>query len=320
MRRGRWGTADYDELWAWSDSGIVRVADLRAAGMSGHAIDDRCARGGPWQRILPGLVLLHNGIPTQRQRRNAALLHCGDDSVLTGRAALAEHGYSTSESIGDVHVLIPQVRRRQSVKFLTAERTLRLPDPVDRGGLPCAPISRALLDAVRRIGDVRIVRALVSEVVQRGDATPTELLAELDRGSRRGTAIVRAVLGEVGENAHSVAEIDAVALWKASGLPTMLLNKTIETCTGRFIARPDGWFDDVALAWEIDSHDWHLGAAEHEHTLARRAEMQSQGIVVLASLPRQLRLEGARAVDNLRAHYELARSRPRPNVRIRPHP
>ncbi|EME15882.1 hypothetical protein G419_22184 [Rhodococcus triatomae BKS 15-14] len=110
---------DYEELWAWSDSGIVRVADLRAAGMSGYAIDHRCAPGGPWQRILPGLVLLHNGSPTQRQRRRAALLYCGEDAVLTGRAALAEFGYSSSESISDVHVLVPHSQRLQSVRFLT---------------------------------------------------------------------------------------------------------------------------------------------------------------------------------------------------------
>lgn len=320
MRRGRWGAVEYDELWTWSDSGIVRVADLRAAGMSGYAIDHRCAAGGPWQRILPGLVLLHNGIPTQRQRRSAALHYCGEGSVLTGRAALAEHGFSSSESIGDVHVLVPHARRLQSVGFLRVERTRRVPVPVHRGDLPCSPLPRALLDAVRRITDVKTVRALVSEVVQRGAATPAELMNELNSGSRRGAAITRAVLAEVGENAHSVAEIDAVALWKQSGLPMMLPNKTIEDGRGQFLARPDGWFDDVALAWEIDSHDWHLGADEHEHTLERRALLQSAGIVVLASLPRQLRLEPARTLANLRAHYELARSRPRPDVHIRPEP
>ncbi|WP_354003498.1 hypothetical protein [Rhodococcus spelaei] len=296
----------------------MRVADLREAGMSGYAIDARCRSGGPWQRILPGLILLHNGIPTQRQRRSAALRYCGADAVLTGRAALAEHGYLSSEAAGDVHVLIPHARRLQSMDFLTVERSARMPNPVQLGSLACAPITRALLDAARRITDIRTVRALISEVVQRGDATPSDLLAELNFGSRRGTALPRKVLEEVGENAHSVAEIDAFELWKRSGLPLMLPNKIVEDSRGRFLARPDGWFDDVALAWEIDSHDWHLGAEEHDHTLKRRATMQSAGIVVMATLPSHLRLEPGRIIDNLRDHYELARSRPRPNVRIRP--
>lgn len=317
MKRGNWARADFDELWAWSADGIVRTADLRAAGMSGYAIDDRCRRGGPWQRILPGLVLLHNGTPTQRQRRTAALRYCGDEALLTGRAALAEHGYSTSESTADVHILIPHSRRLQSVGFLTVERTARMPDAVLRGNLACSPLPRALLDAVRRIRDTTTVRAMIAEVVQRGDATPPELMTELNRGSRRGTSIPRRVLEEVLAGAHSVAEIDARDLWRHSGLPEMLANHDIEDEQGRFLARPDGWFDDVALAWEIDSHNWHLSPEDHEHTLARRARLQAAGVIVLSSLPRDLRLNPARTVAHLRAHYELARSRPRPNVRVR---
>nr|NKW57638.1 hypothetical protein [Prescottella equi] len=80
------------------------------------------------------------------------------------------------------------------------------------------------------------------------------------------------------------------------------------------------WIDDVALAWEIDSLDWHLSPDEYDATLARRARMQSEGIIVLAVIPRQLRDSPERALADLRAHYELARSRPRPPLRMRPRP
>ncbi len=79
---------------------------------------------------------------------------------------------------------------------------------------------------------------MIAEVVQRGDATPPELMTELNRGSRRGTSIPpRRVLEEVLAGAHSVAEIDARDLWRHSGLPEMLANHDIEDEQGRFLAR-----------------------------------------------------------------------------------
>ncbi|WFR72765.1 hypothetical protein P9209_02200 [Prescottella defluvii] len=309
-----------NELRRFAVNGIVRVRDVLSAGMSGSAISFRCRPEGAWQRILPGLVLLHNGVPSQRERRTAALLYCGSDSMLTGRAALAEHGYRSSESFSDVHVLITHARRMQSTGFLVVERTTRLPAPVARRGLACSPLPRALLDAARRCTTTRSARALLAEAVQRGDVTAAALACELDAGSNRGSALPRKILREVSADVHSVAEADARALWLRSGLPTMKFNRQIETDTGEFIAKPDGWIDEVALAWEIDSLDWHLSPDEYEETLARRARMQNAGIIVLAVIPRQLRDAPDRALADLRAHYELARARPRPPLRMRPVP
>lgn len=308
------------ELRRFAVSGIVRVRDLLSAGMSGSAISYRCRPEGPWQRLLPGLVLMHNGVPSQRERRTAALLYCGSGSMLTGRAALAEHGYRSSESFSDVHVLITHARRMLSTGFLVVERTTRLPTPVNRNGLACSPLPRALLDAARRSTTTRAARALLAEAVQRGDVTPAVLATELDAGSNRGSALPRKVLREVSADVHSTAEADARTLWLGSGLPTMSFNRQIETTTGQFIAQPDGWIDEVALAWEIDSLEWHLSPDEYEQTLARRARMQNAGIIVLAVIPRQLREAPDRAISDLRAHYELARSRPRPPRRMRPLP
>lgn len=320
MGRRHWSADALRELRRFAVSGIVRVRDLLEAGMSGSAISFRCRPEGPWQRILPGLVLMHNGVPSQRERRTAALLYCGTGSMLTGRAALAEHGYRSSESFSDVHVLLDHSRRMQSTGFLVVERTTRLPTPVDRSGLACSPLPRALLDAARRCTTTSAARALLAEAVQRGDVSPATLADELESGSNRGSALPRKILREVSADIHSVAEADARQLWLRSGLPPMYFNREIETRAGTFVARPDGWIDDVALAWEIDSLDWHLSPDEYDATLARRARMQSEGIIVLAVIPRQLRDSQERALADLRAHYELARSRPRPPLRMRPRP
>lgn len=314
MKRGNWGV-DLAELRRWSTHDVVRVADLRAEGVSGSAISQRCTQGGPWQRILPGLILLHNGIPTGRQRRGAAVMYAREGAMLTGRAAMTEYGYSATES-GTVHVLVPHSRRIISTSFVVVERTTHFPTPIRRNGVECAPLVRAVLDASRRCGTETQAIELLSAVIQRGELEPDQLLTELNRGSRRGTAIPRRALQSVQANVHSVAEAEAREIWEDSGLPEMVFNADIADRNGNFIARPDGWCDDVAFAWEIDSTGWHLSPRDYARTLQRRARMQRHGIVVLSSQPSQLRAAPAEVIADLRANYEVARSRPRPDVHI----
>ena len=314
MRRGEWGHR-LEDLYGVSRSGIIRTAELRRWGVSNSAIDARCRPGGPWQRLLPGVVMLGNGHPTARQRAVAAIALSGENAVLTGRAALHEYGYGTSYP-GDAHVLIATHRRVQSTGFVLVERTTRLPVPVTRNGLPCAPLPRALLDAARRCRTLDSTRSLIAEVVQRGEVSVAELIAELDSGSGRGAALPRAVLREVSADVHSVSEAEARRLWLRSGLPPMVFNRRIVDAAGQFIAMPDGWIDEVAFAWDIDSLDWHLAPKAYKSTVERRTRMQNHGIIVLPTLPSAVRDDPDRVITDLRSHYELASSRPRPAVRM----
>ncbi|KJF20893.1 hypothetical protein SZ00_04090 [Rhodococcus sp. AD45] len=311
MRRGEWGR-DPDEIYRASTSGVIRVSELARLRVSNSAVHGRCRAGGPWQRILPGVIMLGNGQPTPRQRAVAALMFSGADAMLTGRSALAEYGYRSNS--GDVQVLIPIHRRAQSVGFVVAERTIRLPEPETRSGLRCAPLPRSLLDAARRCRGIGPTRALIAEVIQRGDASVRELAKELDAGSCRGSALPRAVLREVNANLHSVPEIEARELWKRSGLPDMLFNQEIRDADGKFIAIPDGWIDSVAFAWDIDSLEWHLSPTDYKRTVERRTRMQNAGIIVLPTVPSALRTDPERVIDDLKRHFALACSRPRPQV------
>ncbi|MGW0173003.1 hypothetical protein ACWDUM_04085 [Rhodococcus sp. NPDC003322] len=317
MKRGTWAS-DVEYLSAHSRNGVIRTARLLALGVAPGTITGRCRPGGLWQRLLPGIILLHNGFPTTLQRNTAALMYGGNDSVLTGHAALTAHGYRGSASMSDILLLIPAERYKLSNAFVRIERTWRLPEPVTKGTLRCAPITRAALDAARRSRVTNDCRALLSEVVQRGGTTVDELAIELSEGSCRGTALPRSVLRELGAGAHSVAEIEAQKLYARSGLPPMVHNRPVETATSEFIATPDGWIDDVAMAWEIDSLKHHFTPRDHERTLTRRARMQSHGIIVLSHLPRTVRENPHLVLQELRDHYELARSRPRPDVQLRP--
>ena len=117
-----------------------------------------------------------------------------------------------------------------------------------------------------------------------------------------------------------MAEVHAQRIYSRSNLPPMVHNRDIETTSGEFIAKPDGWIDDVAMAWEIDSLQHHLNIADHEATMLRRARLQAKGIVVLSHLPRTLHRDPELVLRDLRDNYRVAASRPRPAVRVRPLP
>lgn len=147
-----------------------------------------------------------------------------------------------------------------------------------------------------------------------------DLSKELEAGSIRGSALPRKVLREVDANVHSVPEAEARELWRRTGLPEMVFNREICDANGKFIAMPDGWIDSVAFAWDIDSLDWHLSPGDYRATVDRRTRMQNAGIIVLPTVPSALRAEPERVISDLRAHFALAASRPRPRVSISARP
>ncbi|ATE52651.1 hypothetical protein [Actinosynnema pretiosum] len=173
---------------------VMRVADLRAAGVPNHVIEARCRPGGRWQRVLPGVLLLSPEPPTDLQRLRAAQAYAGPGSVITGVAALRAQGVRGLPDSGRVHVLQPESQRLTGYDYVFLERTSRLPHPVRHHGLSLAPPPRAVLDAARREPNPLRLHHLLAAVVRAGLCTAQVLLTELDAGSRRGTAAPRATL------------------------------------------------------------------------------------------------------------------------------
>ncbi|MEU7526561.1 hypothetical protein AB0A74_12565 [Saccharothrix sp. NPDC042600] len=173
---------------------VIKTSDLKAAGMPRYKIDLRCRPGGPWQRVMPGVLLLGAAPPTRAERVRAALAYAGPEAVLTGVDALHAQGFPELPLPPRVHVLQPAGRRRSGDHHVLLERTTRLPRPVVKDGLPLAPPVRAVLDAARAEPHPARTRALLAAVLRSGVCTTPALLAELDAGSTRGTATPRAVL------------------------------------------------------------------------------------------------------------------------------
>lgn len=316
MKKGAW-TNNAELTRSCDNSEVIRTSTLESYGLNRRTIYRRCLPGGPWRRLLPGIILLSNAQPTDRQRVEAALLRGGPSTLITGLWAASLYGLRRLPKRDLVHILVPNAREVSSSGFVLVERTIRLPQAVVRGGIPLAPVTRAVLDAARRMSKPGDVRALLAETVQRGFSDPATLSTELERGSDRGSALPRRILTEIQGGARSAAEGEAWQLWKRSGLPVCHWNVEILTTDGRPIARPDAWFDDVALAWEIDSKEFHFTPTGYASTLSRNNRYTAAGIVLVQTLPSQLRDNPARVIDDLKAAYHAARQRPRPLITFR---
>jgi hypothetical protein len=309
-------TRDRAALRAAFPSGVAAVRQLVAFGVSERTAYHRCLEGGPWRHLLPGIVLLADAEPSVAQLLRAALLLGGPDAMLTDLHACRLHGLRRGPvrraGPDEVGILIPKTRQVRSVGFVHAQRTTRLPEAVVRGGFPVAPVDRACLDAARRTDSAAEITELLAEPVQRGLCTVAMLAAELVAGSRRGTAMPARVLADVAEGVRSAAERDAKRLWSRARLPEARWNVPVHRADGSLVGIADCWVDDVAMAWEIESSEWHLSPGAHDRTVVRAAEFVAAGAVYTATKPKRLRTEQQDVVRTLRETYACALARPRP--------
>jgi hypothetical protein len=316
MQKGVWASSK--ELARRSENAdVIRASVLESFGMERSTIYRRCLPGGPWRRVLPGIILLTPTLPTDQQKIRAALLRGGRPTLITGLWAAHLHGLRRTPKSESVHILVPDTRKVLSSGFVLVERTTRFPDGLVKNGVPLAPVTRAVLDAARRMTKPDDVRALLAEAVQRGFCDPATLSDELEHGSDRGSALPRRILTEISGGARSVAEISALQLWRKTRLPACRWNVEVMTDDGNRIARPDAWWDDVALAWEIDSKEFHFTPDGYAATLRRNNRYAAAGVVVVQTIPSALRDDPAGVIRELKAAYAVASQRPRPALTYR---
>lgn len=266
--------------------------------------------------MLPAVMLLRTGTPTPRQRYRAALVYGGPQAQLSGATGCELRNFASARPAGKVQLLIPASVRRQSTDFVVIERTIRAPDPCSIAGFPVAPAARCVLDHSRRLRDLDAIRALVAEAVQHKHCTVEELMTELDEGTIRRTALVRRALREISRGARSVAEARAIRIARRSGLPEPMWNVRLTDSSGCYVGTPDAWFDEVGLAWEIDSTEYHLNPEDHARTIRRDNRYGAHNVWLHRTRPSQLADE-AGAISDLKRAYQAAARTPRPMLHVK---
>lgn len=316
-RRAPYDRFAVDQLVAMRE-GVVRRQELLALGIPSTTVQARSGPGGPWMRLMPGVLLTYSGTPTLRQRLQAALLYAGEDAMLTGVCALVRMGIRNVPDTVETHVLVPHSRRRLSTDSVTVERSRRLPSARHVDGLPCAPVARACIDASRRMRDRRAVRALVAEVVQRGRASVHQLGIEIRDAQIRGTALPRGVIREVSSGIRSVAEAEVRDTLRRAGIPAPAWNQDLYDEHGQWLARPDAVWLDVGVVLEIDSLEWHLSPAAYQHTQERHRRMTAAGLLVIHVTPGAVQREPESFLADVRATLLAGTARSAPRLLLRP--
>lgn len=320
VRRGDWA-AEVSALHTAANDGVITARELERLGVPAVTIYRRCRGGGPWSRMLPGVIRLSNGHPTRNQLVAAALAYAGPDALVTGLEACRRHGIRRGprQPSDDIHLLVPHAKQLRAYGFVYVERTRRLPGAIRRDAVPLAPVARACIDAARRLRCPREVTELLADPIQRGSCSVAQLRAELAACGRRGSATPRRVLADIGDGVRSAAERDAKRVWRRTGLPEPWWNASVFDERGRLLGIADAWCDDVAMTWEIDSYEFHLSPGDYARTVGRAARLAAAGVVVVPTLPSRLRRDPAGVVAELRAAYAAASTRPRPPLRaVRP--
>ncbi|MCZ4096278.1 hypothetical protein C8250_013725 [Streptomyces sp. So13.3] len=168
---------------------VVTVGQLSGIGVSEVALRKRCGPGGPWQRVLPRVVVLRRGALSAWQRCRAALAYAGYPAAqaqLTGIAALALHGMRevlVPAEVRVVDVLVPAGRALRTHTWVRVHHARTLPGPELVDELPVAPLVRAAGDGVRASCDPDWVRAVLRELVWDRGVDPAELAGELRTAS-----------------------------------------------------------------------------------------------------------------------------------------
>jgi hypothetical protein len=130
--------------------------------------------------LASGVYLGLTGAPNLPQKEMAALLYAGPGNLITGPTALLHHGLRSPVSLEIVDVLVQGGRQRASTGFARLHRTYRMPPQVmTMGPLRLVGPARAVADTTRLLTELRDVRAVVADAVQRNRCTVRDLAGEL---------------------------------------------------------------------------------------------------------------------------------------------
>ncbi|MGP3979996.1 hypothetical protein [Streptomyces sp. KR80] len=287
---------------------LLTLRQLREHGITAADVAERTRPGGCWQRLLPGVYLLHPGPPTSEERLHAALLYADRPSgnlrpglaeewsaqaMITGLAALALHRFSSApplRALERISVLVPRTRRVRSAGPVRIVRTTELPEPLEITGVPVAPVPRALADAVGQMSDASAVRRLLAEAVRGGHCEPAAVVRELSRARLLSRPHVVDAVDTLLAEGRALAEGRLYELVRRHDLPEPLWNVDLRLPGGPHLGRVDAYWPDHFVALEIDART----PQQDEDTVwaesaRRRDHLERLGIIVVHTTPKKLR-------------------------------
>ncbi len=267
----------------------------------------------------------------------AALLYAAQDgreegrregAVITGTAALALYGFTSVPrlpAVTEVEVLVPRQRRLKDAGEVRIRRTERELEARSVHGLACAPVARAVADALREWAEAGafedgavppgLLRAVLGEAVARGDArqravarlesgcTVGELISELGEAELLGEPRVRAAVDELlAAERESVFERigELVDEWL---LPVPLVGPELRMLGGTYVAVPDLYWPTAGVAIEVDSELRCVSEGESAWVRGGQHRMEYLGVRLVHLSGQRIAAEPDAVGDELREAF-----------------
>jgi hypothetical protein len=166
-------------------------------------------------------------------------------------------------------------------------------------------VPRAVIDTARELRNLRDVRAIIAESVQRGLATPEQLVEELEHSHSAGSLLPRRAVEDMVAGARSAPEAEFRDLVLQSDvLPEPEWNARIVAADGFLIAIADAWWKRARMIAEINSMEHHLYGETWVATMRRQERLAAEGILVVPIPPSRIRTYPSAVVRNLERTYE----------------
>lgn len=270
------------EIASGQDS-LITHDQLSALGVGRNAIGHRLA-SRRWQRLHNGVYLIGAAPPTLTARARAALLTCGEGSVLSHRTAAQRWALLAAGE--QVHVTVPG--RNPGVRqdlHIHRVRWLGPDEVTTRDGIPLTTPARTICDlaATEPLRDVE--QALAEARIHRLASDP-QLLAVIARApTRPGSSIVRRLLTLEDDSGYTRtrAERRLRDLLRAAGTERPLFNEPV---LGYVV---DALWPKQRLIVEVDGYTYHGNRAAFERDRRRDQELIAAGYRVIRITWLQLR-------------------------------
>jgi predicted transcriptional regulator of viral defense system len=229
--------------------GIITTAQLRAAGLTRHAIAHRVA--SEWLRPLHRGVFLVGPVRGPWSLEAGALAACGAGTVISHHSAGALWGMRAQED-GPVHVSVAATRDPRHVGIhVHRVQNLAPGETTRRHDLAVTTPVRTLLDLAMTVPIEDLERA-VNEALVTKVATRNGLLASLARcASHRGAGRLRAALMDDSGITRSEAELALKRLIRRSRIPPPRTNVKV---AGYEV---DCHWPELGLVVEVDGAGFH---------------------------------------------------------------
>jgi hypothetical protein len=278
--------------------GVVSLAQLRALGLGARAVQLR-AQTGRLRRIHRGVYAIGGAALPREGRHLAAVLACGEASVLSHTIA-AVHWGLLSYDPPHPHVTAPASKAGAPGIRLHRTHSLDARDTTTHRGIPITTLARTLLDvagtAPRNHLDHALGQALRNQLY---DHRAILDVLERHRG-RRGTRALRTATADDPAFTRGELERRFRALCRRAGLPRPLSN--VEVADADLHPHEvDFSFPAHGLIVETDGWRDHGTRVAFERDRAKDAALVAAGYVVLRFTKRQIAEDPDTVADRVRA-------------------